>query len=135
MKKISLRDFPSAKDRREFLENKLNIKLENISNFSFSEEQGNGRNIENLIGTTQIPLGIAGPIMNRYIPLATTEGALVASISRGCKAVTEAGGVKVFVEDVGQTRGPVFKIKDLEHGMKVKAWIENNFNYLIMENV
>ncbi len=130
MKKISLRDFPSAKDRREFLENKLNIKLENISNFSFSEEQVNGRNIENLIGTTQIPLGIAGPIMNRYIPLATTEGALVASISRGCKAVTEAGGVKVFVEDVGQTRGPVFKIKDLEHGMKVKAWIENNFKLL-----
>lgn len=128
--KNTLRNFPTAKKRREFLEKQLKIKLENIANFTFTEESVTGRNIENLIGATQIPLGIAGPIMNRYIPLATTEGALVASVSRGCKAVTKAGGAKIYVEDVGQTRGPVFKVRNLEHGIKTKAWIENNFKLL-----
>ena len=85
--KTSLRDFPNSQKRREFLEKVLKVKLENISKFSFTEEQVTGRNIENLIGSTQIPLGVAGPlkirytindIRNTYIPLATTEGALVA---------------------------------------------------------
>lgn len=127
MKNISIRDFPTAQDRRKFLEKKLNIKLDNISNFSFTEESVQGRNIENLIGSTQIPLGVAGPINNHFIPLATTEGALVASISRGCKAVSEVGGTKVYVEDVGQTRGPVFKTDGIEHNKKIKQWIEKNF--------
>ena len=134
--KISLRDFTSAQDRREFLEKKLNIKLKDIANFSFTEDRVNGRNIENLIGATHIPLGVAGPLkinstlqpttynlQSHYIPLATTEGALVASISRGCKAVTESGGANVYVEDVGMTRGPVFKVRNLAHGMKVKNWL------------
>lgn len=139
MKKITLRDFSSAKDRRNFLEKQLNIKLDNISNFTFTEDQVSGRNIENLMGATQIPLGVAGPLRVKgkaervkeyYIPLATTEGALVASISRGCKAVTKSGGAKVFIEEVGQTRGPVFKISNLEHGIETKKWIENNFKLL-----
>lgn len=133
--KINLRDFLSAKSRREFLEKYLNMKLDEIGKFSFPEEQVAGRNIENLIGGTQIPLGVAGPLKIRgtkdyYIPLATTEGALVASVSRGCKAITESGGATVFVQDVGQTRGPVFKLKNLEHGIKTKTWIESNFKEL-----
>ena len=146
--KSNLRDFKDAKKRREALEKELNIKLNSISNFNFSEEQVADRNIENLIGATQIPLGVAGPLLihlegedvrwnkahlrgvEYYIPLATTEGALVASVSRGCKAVTQAGGVKVYVEDVGQTRGPVFKTKGIEHGMEVKRWIESHISLL-----
>lgn len=140
MNKLSLRDFSSAKKRREFLEKKLNINLSNISNFSFSEEEVLGRNIENLIGATQIPLGVAGPIRVKslaplrgpgvkdyFIPLATTEGALVASISRGCKAITVSGGANTIVEDVGQTRGPVFKVKNIDEGLKVKEWINKHF--------
>ena len=133
--KLSLRDFPSAKDRRKFLEKELKINLENISNFSFTEEQVEGRNIENLIGSTQIPLGVAGPlriknlessIKEYYIPLATTEGALVASISRGCKAITKSGGARVEVETVGITRGPVFKTTGIEHSLKTKLWIQTH---------
>lgn len=132
---VSLRNFSSALDRREFLEKKLNMKLESISNFSFTEGQVAGRNIENLIGATQIPLGVAGPIMLRtmnheprthYIPLATTEGALVASASRGCKAINQSGGATVKVEVVGTTRGPVFKTKGLGHGLKVIDWIKSH---------
>lgn len=134
-KDISLRNFPSAEKRREFLQKQLKIELNQIGNFTFPETQVLGRNIENLIGAIQIPLGIAGPlrvngkglrVKEYFIPLATTEGALVASISRGCKAVTEAGGATVAVEDVGITRGPVFKIKGLEHGQEVKKWIQTH---------
>lgn len=130
---MSLKDFKNAFSRRQFIERELAVKLDNISQFSFREDQVSGRNIENLIGATQIPLGIAGPLKlqkTHYIPLATTEGALIASISRGCKAVTEASGAKVYIEDVGITRGPVFKVKNLEHGIKTKNWIENNFKLL-----
>lgn len=138
-KNTSLRDFSSAKKRRQFLEKKLNIKLDNIGGFSFPEEAAVGRNIENLIGAAQIPLGIAGPIRVKsqesrvkeyYIPLATTEGALIASVSRGCKAVTEAGGAEVFVEEVGITRGPVFKVSNTKEGLKVKQWIDSHFSEL-----
>lgn len=143
MSKRSLRNFDNSSSRRQFLEQKLGINLENISKFTFSEVQVSGRNIENLIGATQVPLGVAGPlkvknsiprlrsgqelkIKNYYIPLATTEGALVASISRGCKAVTESGGAFVEVETVGITRGPVFKTQGIKHGQKVKLWINSH---------
>ena len=139
MKKINLRNFSSAQKRREFLEKELNIKLDKTGEFSFEENQAVGRNIENLIGATQIPLGIAGPLKlstvncqlsTVYIPLATTEGALVASVSRGCKAITEGGGAEVFVEEVGITRGPVFKVKNIREGLQIKSWIDDHFSIL-----
>ncbi len=148
---LSLRNFPSAQKRREFLEKELNISLDNIGNFTFVEDKAVGRNIENLIGATQIPLGIAGPLLihlegvrahlrgvlhaprndekekNYFIPLATTEGALVASVSRGAKAVSESGGANVFVENVGITRGPVFQTTGIKHSNETKNWISKNF--------
>lgn len=133
--KRTLRDFKDAQKRREFLEKELNIDLKNIGSFTFSENQVANRNIENLIGATQIPLGAAGPLRVKslesrvkeyYIPLATTEGALVASVSRGCKAVTESGGISVYVENVGITRGPVFKTDGLKHSQETKQWINSH---------
>ncbi|MBI2019685.1 hydroxymethylglutaryl-CoA reductase [Candidatus Daviesbacteria bacterium] len=137
--KITLRDFSSAQKRREFLEKELNTDLKNIGCFSFEEEKAVGRNIENLVGAAQIPLGVAGPlrvkslesrVKDYYMPLATTEGALVASVSRGCKVVTEAGGATVYIENVGMTRGPVFKVKNLTEAIKTQAWIEKNLKNL-----
>ena len=139
MKTIKLKDFTDAKTRREFLEKKFDISLENIAKFSFAEEDTANRNIENLIGAAQIPLGVAGPVKLKtknsklgtyYIPLATTEGALVASISRGCKVIESSGGAKVFVENVGMSRGPVFKCKSLQECMETEAWIEENLKSL-----
>ena len=80
-------------------------------------------------------MGIAGPLtlktnnqklITAYLPLATTEGALVASASRGCKAINESGGAKVYSELVGQTRGPVFKVNGLDHGQKTIDWINSH---------
>ena len=71
----SLRDFTSAQKRRGALEKQLKIKLTNIAGFNFTEEQVNGRNIENLIGATQIPLGVAGPVrVKARLPKTGTVG-------------------------------------------------------------
>ena len=74
-----------------------------------------------MIGAAQIPLGVAGPLAvngehangDFFLPLATTEGAFVASVSRGCKAINVSGGALVSTQHVGQTRGPVFVVDSL----------------------
>ncbi|RVO93314.1 hydroxymethylglutaryl-CoA reductase, partial [Sinorhizobium meliloti] len=63
--------------------------------------------IENYLGLVGVPVGIAGPLLvhgkyakgDYFVPLATTEGALVASFSRGMQLLTEAGGVTTFLPD------------------------------------
>jgi hydroxymethylglutaryl-CoA reductase (NADPH) len=134
---MTLKDFTDAKNRREYLEKKLNIKLENIKKAAIHNEEE--ITVENLIGETTLPLGIAGPIkiqnskfrsQNYYIPLATTEGALVASVNRGCKVVNQSGGVKVFLEKIGVTRGPVYETKNLEKGFWFLDWLKKNENLI-----
>ncbi len=135
---MNLRDFSSVKLRREEIEKELGTKLENIGSFSLDESVASTRNCENMIGVAQIPLGVAGPIKvthsassgqegsEYFIPLATTEGALVASVSRGAKAITLSGGANSFAYRVGQTRGPVFEVKSLTEQKKVYKWIKEN---------
>lgn len=128
---MQVKAYPSVTKRREALEQGLEVTLEKIGNHSIDEERAAQKNCENMIGATQIPLGIAGPLLVQgdyaqsefYLPLATTEGALVASISRGCKAITLSGGAQVSAFVAGQTRGPVFTVTSLRHGRKVAAWI------------
>ena len=88
-------------------------------------------NIENMVGWTKMPLGQAGPVLinkkEYFLPLATTEGALVASVNRGCKATRLSGGIKAMTENVGATRGPVFRTKGIEEAQKFKLWLEDNF--------
>ena len=68
------------------------------------------RNIENFIGTVRLPVGIAGPLRvngtyaqgDYYVPLATTEAALVASYSRGAQIISEAGGCAAIVLHEGR---------------------------------
>jgi len=86
-----------------------------------------------MIGVAQIPMGIAGPLkikpiggkgsFESFVPLATTEGALVASVNRGCKAITLSGGASVLVEKIGATRGPVFKTKGLAESYRFSHWL------------
>ncbi len=131
----SLRNFHSANKRREFIQSELKIKLPSLSLFTFTEDQVSGRNIENLLGAVQIPLGVAGPLtinhkgnpIQHYIPIATTEGALVASISRGAKAVSESGGANYEIDNVGVTRAPVFKTKNISHSVNIQKWVNDNF--------
>lgn len=89
-----------------------------------------------MIGCVQIPLGTAGPLSvngeyakgSFWIPLATTEGALIASINRGCSAISKAGGADVRIFHDAMTRAPVFAAKNILHAADSVRWIEENFS-------
>ncbi len=136
MNTINLRGYSDVKSRNKDLEETLGVSLSHIGSYSMDASVASKRNCENMIGAVQIPLGIAGPlkiknsklkIQNYYIPLATTEGALVASVSRGSKAITQSGGATVVSKKVGITRAPVFAVENVEEGEKIIKWVENNF--------
>ncbi|NJE60832.1 hydroxymethylglutaryl-CoA reductase (NADPH) [Thermococcus sp. 21S7] len=124
--------------RRRALEKRLGISLENIGHYSIDPERVIGKNIENMIGVVQIPMGVAGPLRINgeyakgefYIPLATTEGALVASVNRGCSALTAAGGVETTIIDDKMTRAPLLKCPDARRAREVAEWVRANIDYL-----
>ncbi len=62
-----------------------------------------------------------------YVPMATTEGALVASTTRGCKAITVSGGTHTEILDDGITRAPVIKVPDVKTAMAIKNYVEKSF--------
>ncbi len=92
------------------------------------------KNCENLVGALQVPMGVVGPLRLHgedgedrvWVPLATTEGALVASANRGCSAVSQAGGAMVRVEDVGMTRAPVFRTGGVRETERFLRWVEEH---------
>ena len=139
MKTLRLRNFSSASDRRKALEKELKVNLKNISSFTLDEAVASSRNCENMIGIAQVPMGVAGPLRisdirdrtsDVYIPLATTEGALVASVNRGCKAITESGGATVDNYRVGATRGPVFKVNNLIDNNRLNTFLDEHLEDL-----
>lgn len=89
------------------------------------------RNIENYIGTAKIPLGVAGPLRvlglfargDYYVPMATTEAALVASCTRGAQAVSRAGGARVAVVNEGVGRSPAFAFANLASAGRFVGWV------------
>lgn len=93
-------------------------------------------NIENLVGSVQIPLGIAGPLLVNgehaqgkfLVPLATTEGSLVASYSRGMKVATMSGGVRTTVSGDAMQRAPVFVFDDGRDARDFVQWIERSMD-------
>ena len=124
-------------ERREAVEKFTGTNLEYISKFCFDSEIAS-KNIENMIGATQVPLGFAGPVLIRgdhaagefIVPLATTEGALIASIMRGMSVINDGGGARVKVFQDGMTRAPVFRTDGVDHCVRVTEWIDANFDLL-----
>jgi len=124
----------AATIRRAALEQRLGVDLSKTGDYGLDAETAADRHCENMIGATQIPVGVAGPIAVRgeyadgefFVPLATTEGALIASINRGCAAIRAAGGAVVHVEDVGITRAPVFKTSGLKQTRELLDWVAAN---------
>jgi hydroxymethylglutaryl-CoA reductase (NADPH) len=124
--------------RRGFIEKETGTSLENLGIFSIDIERVVKRNCENMIGTVQVPVGVAGPLLvqgqyaqgNYYLPLATTEGALVASVNRGCSAITKAGGAQVRIIHDGMTRAPVFAAESVVHAKQVADWVEEHYDEL-----
>lgn len=84
---------------------------------------------ENVIGYMPLPVGIAGPLNidgeDFFLPMATTEGVLVASTSRGCKAINAGGGAVTVLTGDGMTRGPVVEFPDVRRAGAAKNWIDS----------
>ncbi len=95
---MDLRSYTTRQERAAAVEQATGASLDRVRD-AFADEES-AVHCENLIGAVTIPLGVAGPITlsgehiqgDHYIPMATTEGALVASVSRGCKAIRVSGG-------------------------------------------
>jgi hydroxymethylglutaryl-CoA reductase (NADPH) len=94
-------------------------------------------NIENYIGKVTMPLGLAGPLRvnglfakgDYYLPLATTEAALVASYHRGTTLINKAGGCSVMLLAEGVSRAPGFAFPSaLESGQFITWVVENRDN-------
>ncbi|MEZ3143610.1 hydroxymethylglutaryl-CoA reductase (NADPH) [Halobaculum sp. MBLA0143] len=90
-------------------------------------------NVENMTGAVQIPAGVVGPVSvdggalsgERYVPMATTEGALLASVNRGCSVLDRAGGATARVLDNGMVRAPVFRVDDVAEAEALVAWVHD----------
>lgn len=131
---MSLRNKKTIQERREYIEKLKGVSLHAIGVFPKGLEEAQNKNCENMVGATSVPLGVAGPLLihgeyaqgEYYLPLATTEAALVASVNRGCKAITAAGGVEVVSHYAGMTRAPVFKTGSLRDGKAFQMYIQKH---------
>jgi len=137
--KLKLRDLESqttpaeaALIRKQYLEKRTGLDLTDLEKIGFDPGKLINRNIENLIGSVEIPVGLAGPVTVKgdyadgqyYIPMATTEGALVASTSRGAKVAELSGGIATVLEYIGTTRAPVFKMQGIKDVARLKEWLQ-----------
>lgn len=107
--------------------------LEHVGSYSFDPAVLPG-NIENFLGVAQVPIGLAGPLLingehasgEYYVPMATTEGTLVASYNRGMRLLTESGGVLTTVVDDRMQRAPVFILDDARQARDLGIWMREH---------
>ena len=120
----------AAIERQDFVDLYTGSQFNHLKQYSFNPSELKG-NIENFIGVAQVPIGIAGPIkingehsQGEYIvPLAATEGTLVASYNRGIKIINLSGGAKCTLVDDSMQRAPVFVMKDARAARDFVVWV------------
>ncbi len=120
--------------RRKAVEKITGKELKHIGHHNIDMKRAMKANIENSIGVVQIPMGISGPITVKgdyadgdyLIPLATTEGALVASVSRGMSVINASGGAQSTIFKKGTTRAPCVMAPTARKAKEVSDWILAN---------
>ncbi|MEJ2531117.1 MAG: hydroxymethylglutaryl-CoA reductase [Halioglobus sp.] len=125
----------AAEERRRFIREQTGTELAHVGAYSFDPAVLPG-NIENFTGIVQMPLGFAGPLRvngeyaqgDFYVPMATTEGTLVASYSRGMALTREAGGIITTVVDDAMQRSPVFLFEHARGARDFGLWVTENFS-------
>jgi hydroxymethylglutaryl-CoA reductase (NADPH) len=123
----------AAAARRQLLAEETGADLSAVGDYAFDAADADS-NIENMVGTAQIPMGVVGPLPvdggaadgEHYLPMATTEGALLASVNRGVSTIRHAGGATARVLKSGMTRAPVFKVEDVAAAGRVSAWVREH---------
>lgn len=126
-----------AATRRQFVKEKTGAEMNHVGTFSIEPDTLPG-NIEHFTGVAQVPIGLAGPLIIEgvdahgefYVPMATTEGTLVASYNRGMRLTAESGGVKTTVIDDAMQRAPVFVFEDARAALAFGKWVTDNFELI-----
>jgi hydroxymethylglutaryl-CoA reductase (NADPH) len=123
-----------ARQRRDFVLAHTGTALKHVGSFSVDPAQVAG-NIENFLGVAQVPIGLAGPLQINgehargafHVPLATTEGTLVASYNRGMRLLSESGGVTATVVKRSMQRAPVFEFRSAREARDFGQWLVEQF--------
>ncbi|XP_048129596.1 3-hydroxy-3-methylglutaryl-coenzyme A reductase 1 [Rhodamnia argentea] len=119
--------------RREALQTTTGRSLADLPFEGFDYESILGQCCEMPVGYVQIPVGVAGPLLldglEYYVPMATTEGCLVASTNRGCKAIYASGGARSVLLRDGMTRAPVVRFGDVKRASELKFFLEDPINF------
>ena len=126
-----------ASQRASFVTEMTGAKIDTVGSYTIDPAVTQG-NIENFVGTAQVPIGLAGPLTmagehakgDFYIPMATTEGTLVASYSRGMRVISECGGAKTTVVKHSMQRAPVFLFNDALEARDFGLWLDDNLDSL-----
>jgi hydroxymethylglutaryl-CoA reductase (NADPH) len=126
-----------ASQRAAFIEAFTGNRPDTVSSYTIDPAMTRG-NIENFVGTAQVPIGIAGPLKmigehakgDFYIPMATTEGTLVASYSRGMRVISECGGAMCTVVKHSMQRAPVFLFDNALETREFGKWLDENIDAL-----
>jgi hydroxymethylglutaryl-CoA reductase (NADPH) len=126
--------------RQKFVEEFTGKEVEHLFRYSLDPKSTKG-NIENFTGAAQIPIGFAGPIQINgehaqgefIIPLATTEGTLVASYNRGMKVLNLSGGVTCSVVGDAMQRAPVFVFANARAARDFVTWVDENIGQITDE--
>ena len=123
----------AAAIRREALERTTGRCLAGLPFDGFDYESILGQCCELPVGYVQIPVGIAGPLLldgrQYWVPMATTEGCLVASTNRGCKAIFASGGATSVVLKDAMTRAPVVRFPTAAMAAHLKLFVEDPINF------
>jgi hydroxymethylglutaryl-CoA reductase (NADPH) len=127
----------AAAERVDFLHEVTGVRAEHVGRYSLAPSALSG-NIENFVGAAQVPIGIAGPLLvdgehaqgEFYVPMATTEGTLVASYNRGMKLLHAAGGVKATVMDDVMQRAPAFGFDSAREARAFGDWVKGHFDVI-----
>ncbi|XP_057865711.2 3-hydroxy-3-methylglutaryl-coenzyme A reductase 1-like isoform X1 [Cryptomeria japonica] len=122
----------AASVRRTALELMTGRSLNGLPLEGFNYESILGQCCEMPVGYVQVPVGVAGPLLlngSEYmVPMATTEGCLVASTNRGCKAILMSGGATSILIREGMTRAPVVRFQSAKRAADLKFYIEDPTN-------
>ncbi|KAK9164847.1 hypothetical protein Scep_000038 [Stephania cephalantha] len=119
--------------RREALQRTTGKALDGLGFEGFDYDSILGQCCEMPVGFVQIPVGIAGPLLldgrEFLVPMATTEGCLVASTNRGCKAIHASGGATSVILKDGMTRAPVVRFGSAKRAAQLKFFMEDPENF------
>ncbi len=112
---------------------RTDAQLSHVGSFSLDPASLPG-NIENFVGVAQVPIGVAGPLVvngehakgSFYVPMATTEGTLVASYNRGMNVLAACGGVRTTVVHDAMQRAPAFVFSSALEARHFGEWVDEH---------